>query len=78
MNVISITKKTIRRDVRQKIKMLSAEEKSRQSDAVCKKILNSKIYKSSKNISVFLSLPSEINTSLIVDDILNGNHSYEL
>lgn len=72
MNVISLNKSAIRKEIKQKIKLLSSDEKARQSEIVCKKILNSKIYKDSKNISVFLSLPSEINTSLIIKDILDG------
>lgn len=72
---LHVTKATLRKEILAKVAALSAEERARQSEIVQTAILNSQAYKSSRHISVYLSLPKEVTTDRIVDTILAGMYS---
>ncbi|KAF9409381.1 hypothetical protein BGZ94_001972 [Podila epigama] len=66
-------KNTIRKDMRQKLAALSTEEIN--PAIVTEKLVNSKAFKESQNISVFISMHGEICTTDIIKTVLNQNKS---
>ncbi|GBP69631.1 5-formyltetrahydrofolate cyclo-ligase [Eumeta japonica] len=67
-------KTLLREEVKEKLTSMTQEEKIRQSKIIKEKIFSHQKYKESKRISLFLSLPAEVDTSPILDDILSrGN-----
>ena len=69
---LSTSKTALRKEILAKVSALSVEERSRQSDIVQNAVLNSKVYKYARHISVYLSLPKEVSTTRLVDSILAG------
>lgn len=67
---IQAEKKELRRSILQRMKQIDSLERERQSLLVTKTLLSSPIYLKAKRISVYLSLPSELSTKMIVEDLL--------
>jgi 5-formyltetrahydrofolate cyclo-ligase len=70
---MKLAKQLLRKEIVAKVKSLSASEKVRQSQAVTQKLLGSSMWQKSERISVFLSLPDEVSTDVIVDEALRQN-----
>jgi 5-formyltetrahydrofolate cyclo-ligase len=66
------TKSALRKDILSKVASMAPEERDRQSEVVQTALLNSKAFKTSRHISVYLSLPKEVCTQRIVETILAG------
>jgi len=62
-------KSMLRRKVKSKLKLLSPEQFTMQSKAVCQKFLSLDIYHNSKDICIYLSMKSECNTNPILQQI---------
>ncbi|KAG0089107.1 hypothetical protein BGZ92_005293 [Podila epicladia] len=68
-------KNTIRKDMRQRLAALSKDEINRQSAIVTEKLVTSKAFKESQNISVYISMHGEICTTEIIRIVLDQNKS---
>ncbi|XP_067999529.1 5-formyltetrahydrofolate cyclo-ligase isoform X1 [Melanerpes formicivorus] len=62
-------KQALRGELRQRLRALSAAEKRRQSLLLTRKVLGHPKYKESRRIAIFLSMPDEIQTEEIIQDI---------
>lgn len=63
-------KKEIRKLMREKRALLTKEEREKLDSAIFEKVINSKEYKESKNIFVFVSYDTEIDTHRIIKQAL--------
>ncbi|XP_031555154.1 5-formyltetrahydrofolate cyclo-ligase-like [Actinia tenebrosa] len=70
--VVFEAKKLLRREIKKRLSAMSAESRARESKLICEKLLSTEEYKSSSRISVYLSMPSEVNTDLILKDIFDS------
>jgi len=66
---IQEAKKVLRRELKKRIAGMSVELKVKESKSIVNKLLGMEEYKSSKRISVYLSMPSEVQTEGILKDI---------
>ncbi|KAF9914017.1 hypothetical protein BX616_009136 [Lobosporangium transversale] len=64
-------KNNIRKDMRQRLALLSSEEIRRQSAIVTEKLINMSIFKDSQNVSVYISMHGEISTLDIIRTLLD-------
>lgn len=64
------SKREIRKFMREKRELLTKEEREKLDDAIFEKIVNSKEYKESKNIFIFVSYDTEIDTHRIIKQAL--------
>ena len=72
-----VAKAALRSKVKIALKAIKCSEKSAQSVEVTKQVLTHPYYQSSKGISVFISMPDEIDTSVIIQNIFtSGKHCY--
>lgn len=62
-------KKALRRELKKRIAGMSDDVKLKESASIVNKLLGMEEYKSSKRISVYLSMPSEVQTEGILKDI---------
>lgn len=71
-------KQELRKQIRSKMKNLSAEDINAQSDSVWRNVFDLPIYQSAKSVGLFLSMPmGEINTDLIIQHcVQNGKDIY--
>ncbi|CAH1164208.1 unnamed protein product [Phaedon cochleariae] len=69
MSTVKLAKAALRTEIEKKLARMTAEERKKQSEAIQKKLLNLPQYKNAKNISVYLSLDSEVNTKPILERI---------
>lgn len=70
-------KKALRKDLRAKIKTLTDEVKRLESANVTQKLLNSSVYKESSRISLYLSMPTEVDTGVVLKDVFKkGKQCY--
>lgn len=63
-------KRSLRKSTLLRMKNVDIEERLRQSRHVSQTLIASKLYKNAKRISIYLSLPSEISTRWLLEDIL--------
>ena len=68
----SIAKKALRAKMKSVINNLSKECKNAQSSAVTAKLLQLPCYQTARSVAIFLSMEDEVDTSNILDDILNS------
>lgn len=64
-------KNTIRKDIRQKLAALTPDEIKRQSAVVTEKLLDMPVFKTSQNISVYISMHGEVCTQEIIKTLLD-------
>lgn len=62
-------KQLLRKEIKARLKGLSNEEKSQQSRIVTNKLLSLECYQNSRTLSVYLSMPNEVDTQDILADI---------
>ena len=67
-----IAKSALRKRVKSAVSQLSSEERVRQSQAVTRQLLALPQYQQSRRVSVYLSMPDEIQTGDIVADLLRA------
>jgi len=66
-------KRSLRKELKAKIKLMSDESKRDESFSITKKLLSLKVYQQSSRISVYLSMPSEVNTADILKHIFDND-----
>ncbi|XP_004578356.1 5-formyltetrahydrofolate cyclo-ligase [Ochotona princeps] len=66
---VSGAKRSLRAELKQRLRGISSEERLRQSRVLTQKVLAHSQYQQSKRISIFLSMPDEIETEEIIKDI---------
>nr|XP_042137343.1 5-formyltetrahydrofolate cyclo-ligase isoform X3 [Peromyscus maniculatus bairdii] len=66
---VSTAKRSLRAELKQRLRALSAEERLRQSHLLTQKVIAHSQYQNSKRISIFLSMQDEIDTEEIIKDI---------
>jgi len=66
---LQAAKKLVRKDIRMRINKLTAAQKEEQSIAITNKLLSLDCYKSCNSLSVYLSMPTEVYTNQILQDI---------
>ncbi|XP_073917587.1 5-formyltetrahydrofolate cyclo-ligase isoform X5 [Castor canadensis] len=66
---VSVAKRSLRAELKQRLRALSAEERLRQSRLLTQKVIAHRQYQNSKRISIFLSMQDEIETEEIIKDI---------
>lgn len=66
---MSGAKRSLRAELKQRLRAVSAEERLRQSRLLTQKVIAHSQYLKSKRISIFLSMPDEIETEEIIRDI---------
>ncbi|XP_074624610.1 5-formyltetrahydrofolate cyclo-ligase-like isoform X2 [Acropora palmata] len=71
MNPVAINeaKKVLRREIKKRITTMSDELKLKESISIMNKLIGMEEYKLSRRISVYLSMPSEVQTEGILKDI---------
>ncbi|XP_008579530.1 PREDICTED: 5-formyltetrahydrofolate cyclo-ligase-like [Galeopterus variegatus] len=62
-------KRSLRAELKQRLRAVSTEERLRQSHLLTQKVISHSQYQKSKRISIFLSMPDEIETEQIIKDI---------
>lgn len=62
-------KRSLRAELKQRLRALSAEERLRQSRLLAQKVIAHSQYQKSQRISIFLSMQDEIETDEIIKDI---------
>ncbi|XP_006905386.1 5-formyltetrahydrofolate cyclo-ligase isoform X1 [Pteropus alecto] len=62
-------KRSLRAELKQRLRTVSAEERLRQSRLLTQKVIAHSQYQKSKRISIFLSMQDEIETEEIIKDI---------
>ncbi|KAM8998466.1 5-formyltetrahydrofolate cyclo-ligase-like isoform 2-T2 [Ara ararauna] len=62
-------KRALRGELRQRLRALGAAEKQRQSRLLAREVIGHPKYQESKRIAIFLSMPDEIQTEEIIEDI---------
>lgn len=62
-------KHTLRRSLRKTLKQMTVQQRKEGSLILTEKLLSHKAYKEASRISVYLSMPEEVDTSLIIEDI---------
>ncbi|XP_043845430.1 5-formyltetrahydrofolate cyclo-ligase [Dromiciops gliroides] len=70
--VLSVAKRNLRVEMKQRLRALSAEERLRQSRLLTEKVLAHSKYQESQRISIFLSMQDEIETEEIIKDIFQS------
>ncbi|XP_066210876.1 5-formyltetrahydrofolate cyclo-ligase isoform X1 [Saccopteryx leptura] len=66
---MSGAKRSLRAELKQRLRAISAEERLRQSRLLTQKVIAHSQYQKSKRISIFLSMPDEVETEEIIKDI---------
>ncbi|XP_019316012.1 5-formyltetrahydrofolate cyclo-ligase isoform X1 [Panthera pardus] len=66
---VSSAKRSLRAELKQRLRAMSAEERLRQSQLLAQKVIAHSQYQKSKRISIFLSMPDEVETEEIIRDI---------
>ncbi|XP_040131059.1 5-formyltetrahydrofolate cyclo-ligase isoform X2 [Ictidomys tridecemlineatus] len=66
---VSGAKRSLRAELKQRLRAISAEERLRQSRLLTQKVMAHSQYQNSKRISIFLSMQDEIETEEIIKDI---------
>ncbi|XP_032692704.1 5-formyltetrahydrofolate cyclo-ligase isoform X2 [Lontra canadensis] len=66
---VSSAKRSLRAELKQRLRAMSAEERLRQSRLLAQEVMAHSQYQKSKRISIFLSMPDEIETEEIIKDI---------
>lgn len=69
---IKQAKSILRNEIKQRLKTLSSESIKNQSFVITKQLLESNCYKESSRIGIYLSLPEEVQTYDILDDIFKS------
>lgn len=72
---IQTAKASLRTEIANRIKALTADEKRRQSEAVLKKLLEMPAFQNSSRISIYLSTEDEISTTPIIRNIFESGKS---
>ncbi|XP_004617605.2 5-formyltetrahydrofolate cyclo-ligase [Sorex araneus] len=62
-------KQRLRAELKQRLRAVSAEERRRQSHLLTQKVLSHPQYQKARRVSIFLSMPDEVDTGAIVHDI---------
>lgn len=77
MTDLKSAKAALREVLNEKVNAITAEEVERQSKEVEKRILEHPLYKESKRMAIYLSMPKEIQTTGILRHALeNGKTCY--
>uniref|UniRef100_A0A7S2JQ16 5-formyltetrahydrofolate cyclo-ligase n=1 Tax=Cyanoptyche gloeocystis TaxID=77922 RepID=A0A7S2JQ16_9EUKA len=66
-------KQAMRALIKQRLREIPKEQKLRESIEVCERVMASEIYQSSKHIGIYVPLPSELSTLMLLEDILQPN-----
>lgn len=64
-------KMAIRADIKSKLKLMTAEDKIRQSKIIQEKFVNHCRYKSSRRVSIFVNMETEVSTEPIIRQIIS-------
>ncbi|KAM9765964.1 5-formyltetrahydrofolate cyclo-ligase [Menidia menidia] len=75
MATVRAAKQALRKAVKARVAALSAEERSRQSLLVSRKLFRHPKYASSQRIAVFLSMNDEVCTQEIIKDLIKSGKS---
>ncbi|KAI8339361.1 5-formyltetrahydrofolate cyclo-ligase [Chlamydoabsidia padenii] len=74
MTSLQLLKRTLRKEMATRLKNVSTESIATQSDSVFKQLIELDEFKSSQNISVYISMPTcEINTRAMIQHILEAD-----
>ncbi len=65
-------KRALRKDLKSRLKMLTGEAKMKEARDITAKLLGSNLYKESQKISLYLSMPSEVDTHGILEDVFKA------
>lgn len=65
-------KKVLRRELKKRIAAMTSETKERESRIISEKLKSLEEYKLSQRISIYLHMPSEVNTCFILQDIFKA------
>uniref|UniRef100_G1LCH4 5-formyltetrahydrofolate cyclo-ligase n=2 Tax=Ailuropoda melanoleuca TaxID=9646 RepID=G1LCH4_AILME len=66
---VSSAKRSLRAELKQRLRAMSAEERLRQSRLLAQKVMAHSQYQKSRRISIFLSMQDEVETKEIIQDI---------
>lgn len=75
MSALRAAKQALRREIKQRVAALSADEKHRQSVVVSQKLFRHPKYVSCKRIAVFLSMSDEVRSEEILKDVFRSGKS---
>ena len=73
MSSLRELKKLIRSDMKLRLDLMNEQSIAIESNACCRQIFETDMYKASKAISVFLSMPNEIQTLDILENAFSSN-----
>ncbi|KAM9317833.1 5-formyltetrahydrofolate cyclo-ligase isoform 1-T1 [Pholidichthys leucotaenia] len=75
MSAVRAAKQALRRELKRRLAALGEQEKRRQSAAVSRQLFRHPKYVSSQRIAVFLSMPDEVCTHQIIENMLQSGKS---
>lgn len=71
-SAVSTAKQELRRKLRSALTAITEKQRQEESDVLAEKFLATEEYQSSKRISVYLSMPTEVDTEKILEDIFTS------
>ena len=71
LSAIHSLKRSLRKELKARIKRMPDDQKREESLKIAKKVLNLKAYQESSRVSVYLSMPSEVDTTEILNHIFD-------
>ena len=66
-------KNIVRKEIKQKLRQLSEDEKIRESKIITQRLLQLDAYKNATSVSTYLHMPTEVFTSDILKDLFTSN-----
>jgi 5-formyltetrahydrofolate cyclo-ligase len=71
-STLRAAKRVLRKDLAARLNNMTKEEIREQSRSVQQQVISSEWYKRSKTIAVYLAMEQELQTDLLIGDLLNG------
>ncbi|KAH8556252.1 5,10-methenyltetrahydrofolate synthetase-like protein [Umbelopsis sp. PMI_123] len=75
MAAVKAMKKALRKELAERLKLVTKDVAQQESKLVTEKLLNLQEYRNSKNVSVYISMDGEINTRDVIRNIFDANKS---
>jgi len=70
LSQIYAKKKDLRSQVKRSLDKLSASDREKQGIQICNQVLQSAAFKNSKSICLYINMPSEVPTKMLLDEVL--------
>ena len=72
VRALRTAKQQLRKEIKKRLKSLSPEDRARESKIVTDKLLSLDVFKQSRSLSLYLSMPSEVHTNEILKHVFES------